>query len=460
MNNQAGAFKSRLWHRLAFIWLCIIYTGGLFVNVEAWVGDGKSGNFCVAKLDTANKCFSFFQVVNILLPAVIAFTILMLCFGILFRMNMSGVRDRRFYWLSYSLQGTLILAVAFVVSQAEIATMLCFMLILEATIMLHRGRFSGMVFVSSVLLFIPLLVMHQMLWKLSVPFNIDIWPITPISSWWDLTGLITLVLLVSGYVAFYMRLMHSHTHLEAAHKELEAAHFQLRDSAEQIESLTRLMERQRLARELHDTLAQGLAGVMMQLQVASSRLTNQRYERAQESVQQAMTYVRSSLSTARNVLDDLRSESALPHELVEEVQEAINRFTVATGIVCTYEPRALSSVPYQFHDHVLRVIAEGLANIARHAEASHVEISIVQNDMTLLIEVRDDGIGFDPTIASKQSGHYGLLGLRERARLIHGTFDLLSAPGKGTILSFHFPLLYEQTNMPDSLSTLTEEYIL
>src|SRR5579872_3089961 len=379
MNNQASTFKSHLWHRLALLWLSVIYAGGLFVSVEAWVG-GKSGNFCVVKPGTANICFSLFQVINILLPAVIAFTILMLCFGILFWMNLSGVRDRRFYWLSYSLQGVLIFAVAFVVSQAETATMLCFMLILEAAIMLHRNRLSVVVFVGSVLLFIPLLLVHQMLWKLSLPFNIDIWPITPVSSWWDLVGLGMLVLAVSGYVTLYTRLMHSHMRLEAAHKELEAAHFQLRDSAEQIESLTRLMERQRLARELHDTLAQGLAGVMMQLQVASSRLTNQRYERAQESVQQAMMYVRSSLSTARDVIDDLRSESALPQEFVEEMQAAINRFTVATGIVCTYEPGTLSSVPNQLHDHVLRVITEGLTNIARHAQASHVEISIIQND--------------------------------------------------------------------------------
>ncbi len=460
MNNQTNVLMGRLWHRLAFIWLGIVYAGGLFISVEAWLGGGKSGNFCVAKLGTANKCFSLFQVVNMLLPAIIAFTILMLCFGILFWMNLSGARDRRFYWLSFSLQGVLILAIAFVVTRAETAIMLCFMLILEATIMFHRNRLSVIVFVSSVLLFIPLLIAHQMLWKLSVPFNIDIWPITPVSSWWDLVGLVMLVLLVSGYVVLYTRLRRSHARLEAAHKELEAAHIQLGVSAEQIEALTRLTERQRLARELHDTLAQGLAGVMMQLQVASSRLTNRRYERAQESVQQAITYVRSSLSNARCVIDDLRSESASPQELVEEVQEALNRFTAATGIACTHDLGALPTVPSPLHDHVLRVITEGLTNIARHAQASHVEISVVQSDMTFIIEICDDGVGFDPTISTNQIGHYGLPGLRERARLVNGKLDLLSVPDRGTTIRFHFPLPNGQINTSDSQFGRVGERIL
>ena len=462
MSNQTVVLGSRLWHRLSFIWPGIVYGGGFFISVEAWVGSGRSGNYCVAKLDTANKCFSLLEVVNIILPAIMAFTVLMLCFSILFWMNLSGSRDRHFYWLSFSLQGVLILAIAFVVTHAETAIMLCFTLILEAMIMFNRKRIFVIVFVSSVLLFIPLLIARQMLWKLSVPFNIDIWPITPVSSWWDLVGLVTLVLLVSGYVVLYMRLMHSHTRLEAAHKELEVAHAQLRVSAEQIEVLTRLTERQRLARELHDTLAQGLAGVMMQLQVASSRLTKRRYERAQESVQQAITYVRSSLSNARCVIDDLRSESVPPQELVEEVQKAIDRFSGATGIACTHELGALSSVPYQLHDHVLKVVTEGLTNIARHAQASHVEISIVQDDMMLVIEIRDDGVGFDTAIAANQTGHYGLLGLRERARLVNGKFDLLCAPDRGTIIRFHFPLSYgqnEQTNAIDSQFGLVGEHM-
>lgn len=84
------------------------------------------------------------------------------------------------------------------------------------------------------------------------------------------------------------------------------------------------------------------------------------------------------------------------------------------------------------------MISEGLLNVARHAQASQVWICVAQQDQGLTIEVRDNGLGFDPA-ALPQSGHYGLLGLRERARLLGGQFALLTAPGEGTTLRFLLP---------------------
>jgi NarL family two-component system sensor histidine kinase YdfH len=89
--------------------------------------------------------------------------------------------------------------------------------------------------------------------------------------------------------------------------------------------------------------------------------------------------------------------------------------------------------------HILRVVTEGLTNIARHARAHHVWIRAIAGEQRLEIEVADDGVGFDPETATPSIGHYGLIGLHERARLIGGQFAIISSPGKGTTLKVGVP---------------------
>jgi NarL family two-component system sensor histidine kinase YdfH len=90
-------------------------------------------------------------------------------------------------------------------------------------------------------------------------------------------------------------------------------------------------------------------------------------------------------------------------------------------------------------EHALRCITEGLTNIARHARASNASVSIALHDGSATIQVQDNGTGFDPGTVAEQAGHYGLLGLRERARLAGGTLEVKSAPGAGTTLLLCLP---------------------
>lgn len=85
------------------------------------------------------------------------------------------------------------------------------------------------------------------------------------------------------------------------------------------------------------------------------------------------------------------------------------------------------------------MMSEALTNIARHAQARHVWIAVREEDAGITLEVRDDGIGFDPAGMDKQGGHYGLIGLRERARLLGGSLELTSTPGTGTSLCVLLP---------------------
>jgi NarL family two-component system sensor histidine kinase YdfH len=262
-----------------------------------------------------------------------------------------------------------------------------------------------------------------------------------------------LIFFVAGYSVLYIQQIRTHTHLEAtlrelalAHAKLETAHAQLLASAEEIEALTLITERQRMARELHDTLAQGLAGVLMQIQAANSHLTHLRYNLAQEIMQQTLSSARQTLMAARSAIDDLRSAASGSGDRAETIQEEIDRFSAATGITCHASGLALlSNVPAAPGEHIGRGISEGLLNVARHAQAQHVWVRVTKSDQNIEIELEDDGIGFEPAIVAAQTGHYGLLGLRERARLVGGQLEIISTPGNGTMLRLRIPGNQEET---------------
>jgi two-component system, NarL family, sensor histidine kinase YdfH len=225
---------------------------------------------------------------------------------------------------------------------------------------------------------------------------------------------------------------------QRALRELDAAHRQLTEYAAQVEDLTLANERQRMARELHDTLAQGLAGLVLQLEAIDSHLSRGNPARAQAITQQAMDRARSTLADVRRAIDDLRSADLPDIDLETAVREEVGQFTAATGIPCDLTIAQPLSLPADVRDNALRVVSEALTNIARHAQAQHTAVSLRPSDRALDIEVRDDGVGFDP--AQIGAGHYGLIGLRERARLMGGTLNIESAPGQGATLQVQLPI--------------------
>ncbi len=247
-------------------------------------------------------------------------------------------------------------------------------------------------------------------------------------------------LFAAVYVILYERQVDARDQAQRLLRELETAHGQLADYAERVQDLTLTTERQRMARELHDTLAQGLAGLILQLEAANSHLSSGHHDRAQVIVQQAMARARATLADARRAIDDLRQDAVAPSDLATSLHREANRFTTATGIACQVEMALLPALPDAICEHVLRVVAEGLTNIARHAQATQAWVNVAKADQHIEIEVRDNGIGFDPASDSAQPGHYGLLGMRERARLAGGTLEIASASGQGTRLKLHLPL--------------------
>ena len=216
-------------------------------------------------------------------------------------------------------------------------------------------------------------------------------------------------------------------------ERLESANAQLAANAARIESLALQNERQRMARELHDTLAQGVAGLVLQLEAVKNHLQVGHNERALTLVGQALTRARGTLAESRAAIDDLR---AGPVELTQAIREKVDRFTQATGIHCDLELSVQENqLAPEVVDHALHILSESLANITRHAQASQVRVRVfVQKDF-MELEIDDNGQGFDVEEQSS-SGHYGLLGMRERARLAGGTLTVESNAQRGTNVRF------------------------
>ena len=257
------------------------------------------------------------------------------------------------------------------------------------------------------------------------------------AKWWAL-GTLPIVFSIVIYVRLYIRQMEARTQAQALLADLEAANRQLSEYASRVEDLTIAAERQRMARELHDTLSQGLAGLILQLEAVDAHLAGNRPERARAIVRETMERARSTLADSRRAIDDLRYSGTL--SLGEAVHQETERFITATGIPCEVSISLHSSLPDPVTEAAIRAVTEGLTNIARHARAKNAKVQLVtlEEQNELEIEINDDGIGFDPQLL--EAGHYGLLGMHERVRLTGGRLEINSEAGKGTQLVIRFPL--------------------
>jgi NarL family two-component system sensor histidine kinase YdfH len=256
--------------------------------------------------------------------------------------------------------------------------------------------------------------------------------------------LLSALLPVAGFTIFiayfFNRQIEARVRMQFLLDELEEAHQQLTEYIVQVENLTLTNERQRMARELHDTLAQGLAGLILQLEAAVIHIEGQNTEKARQIVEQAMVRARTTLVDARKAIDDLRTDLSSPQALEEILTREVERFRSATGIPCEVQISLPGQVDTQLSEHILRTLTEGLWNIARHAQAKQASVRLHTINGQIEIEIEDDGIGFEPDEKVARSGNYGLLGIRERALLAGGRLKLDSEIGKGTRLRVSLPV--------------------
>lgn len=190
-------------------------------------------------------------------------------------------------------------------------------------------------------------------------------------------------------------------------------------------------ERQRLAREIHDTIAQSLAGVVTQLEAS---VGGERQERALALAREALREAR------RSVLDlgpHALEEATLPTALESLVRDREPEAPVRIEVTITGDPVPLHP---EVEATVLRVSQESLANVSKHARASRVGVTLSYADDEIVLDVRDDGVGFDPGQRFRTSS-FGLRGMRQRAERLAGALILESTPGRGTAISLRLPAL-------------------
>jgi two-component system NarL family sensor kinase len=221
-------------------------------------------------------------------------------------------------------------------------------------------------------------------------------------------------------------------------------------SAEGTQAAARLAtaeERNRLAREIHDTLAQNLAGITLYLEAAEQALPRAS-ARAREGVHRALDLARTAMQEARRSVADLRAGPLQDRTLPEAVGELAAQTARETGAALDYAPpEDFPRLPARIEAGLYRIAQEALTNIARHAHAAQIGVMLQRDVDTVLLALVDDGAGFDPehlaqpvSAGEDDEGHFGLVGMGERARLLGATLELESAPGEGTRLEVRVPL--------------------
>lgn len=240
-----------------------------------------------------------------------------------------------------------------------------------------------------------------------------------------LQSFIFVVLIVIYYWHLYQQQLSERRRVEELYNELQLAYKQVEASA--IRS-----ERQRVARELHDTLTQGIAAIVMQLEAADSFLDQGNVKRAKQIINSSTVEARKTLRQSRITLTDLRetTEESLPARL-QLATEAIEKnyqinTTIKLGDIPDYSPSQLTEIT--------RIVTEALTNVAKHAQTNQALISSQLNNNIFKLKVIDFGVGFKPQNKEK-TGHYGLDGLQERATRLDGVVTVISTPGEGTTVT-------------------------
>jgi PAS domain S-box-containing protein len=199
-----------------------------------------------------------------------------------------------------------------------------------------------------------------------------------------------------------------------------------------------MAERNRMARDIHDTLAQGFTGVIVQLEAVEEAMSQNQAVKASGHLNRAGDLARESLREARRSVQALRPQALEEKPLSEALKDLIERMTGGTTVQGKFtlrgQPREL---PAEWEANILRIGQEALTNVLRHARASEFKVLLAFNSREIRLDLRDNGCGLD--LRRRHEG-FGLQGMRERAEGMGGHISIQSGEGKGTVISIVLPL--------------------
>jgi len=210
---------------------------------------------------------------------------------------------------------------------------------------------------------------------------------------------------------------------------------------EQAQELAALQERQRLARELHDSVSQALYGISLWAHTVREALESSEPEQAEAAIEDVLTLAEAGLAEMHALIFELRPESleteGLVAALTKQVEALRARYKLTVEAELVDEP----DLSLEKKEALYRIAQEALHNIVKHARASNVVLRLARQERGVFLEVCDNGKGFDPT--GPFPGHLGVRSMRERVTKIDGTLTIESAAGQGTCIRVRVPLEVE-----------------
>jgi signal transduction histidine kinase len=226
--------------------------------------------------------------------------------------------------------------------------------------------------------------------------------------------------------------------LRAQQQSLEAANHQLAHYVSTLESLTVSRERNRMSRELHDTVVHTLSGLAVQLETAKAYWSVEP-DTAKSLLDQSLEATRNGLQETRRALKELRAspleDLGLALALRQLVQKAVERGKLVSDVLLPEQELILSP---DVEQSIYRIAQEAIENVVHHANAAHLILRLTSPSDEVTLRIQDDGIGF-PSDAKSPAGHFGLDGMHERAQLVGGSLTLHSKPGSGTVIELRIP---------------------
>jgi signal transduction histidine kinase len=260
------------------------------------------------------------------------------------------------------------------------------------------------------------------------PTSYELWlrspkDMTPISSapWWTVRRLAYLVgvigciaLLASAWIALLRRQVNKQLTMLQTKTQTEAI----------------MEERQRIAREFHDTLEQELAGLSIRLDAVATRVSDDKARGLLEQQRRLLTRLQSE---TRDFVWDLRDTARTDLPLDEALSALLDHLRTNTEIPLQFKSEGpIKAMPALVQHHLLRIVREAVNNAIKYSKASRILISLDTQSDLLNLSVEDDGAGFDEQIANQLEGHFGIRGMKERARKMGADFNVCSSPGSGT----------------------------
>ena len=330
-------------------------------------------------------------------------------------------------WLYTALEFVLILLLA-LVGGVPLFQLLFLVLVLRNCLLLERRNRSiitGGVFFAN-----TLCQTHRLFYR-SIPFNFPLnFSLRQVFVFW--LGSV----LIFGLVILFLQLLVDIAMMERQGQEkLAIAHTRLQHYALQVEELATVQERNRIARDLHDSLGHSLTVFNLHLG-AAIRLIHTNPTEAEALLKEIQQLGSRALAEVSQSVAMLRADPLAGQDLAGAIALLVDQFHRTTGVLPNTKITLTQPLPHQYNLTIYRIVQEGVTNISKHAAATQIDLHLEKTATGIRVELTDNGRGFEP---EKNTTGFGLRGMRERVWALGGTLDLLTSPGQGCRIIVSLP---------------------